>query len=80
MLIIRVFSALLFFVGVILIVVALLSGVLSLVALSDRLQYGRGLLFADVEFFLLIALICGLPGVFLAFIARKLGRLKREDS
>ncbi len=68
------FSVILNIVGGALILIALLSGGVSVIALIERLQHGRGIMFADAEFFGLAALICGLPGVLLVIGARKLSR------
>jgi hypothetical protein len=77
--IISIFCGILKLVSATLIVTAILSGAVSLVALVSRFQHGRGILFADVEFFLFIAVLCGLPGAILFLGAGKLSKVKRNN-
>ena len=62
----------LWIVGGLLLLVALISGGASILALLARVQHGPGLLFADVEFFGFIALIAAILGAGILFIAKKL--------
>jgi hypothetical protein len=65
-------------VGGLLLLIALVAGGASILSLLERAQHGPGLLFADVEFFGMIALIAALLGAAMLFVARKLsasGRL-----
>ncbi len=73
------FSFVLTLIGGILFFIALLSGGVSILALIERLRHGRGIMFADVEFFGFAAIVCGLPGVLLVIVARKLSRANRTD-
>jgi hypothetical protein len=58
--------------GGLLLLIALVSGGVSILALIERVQHGRGLFFADVEFFGMIALIAAILGAAVVFAARKL--------
>ncbi len=62
----------LWMVGGLLLLIALVSGGVSILSLLERLQYGPGLLFADVEFFAFIALIAVTLGAAMLFVAQKL--------
>jgi len=68
----RTISIGLWIVGGLLLLVALISGGASILALLARVQHGPGLLFADVEFFGFIALIAAILGAGILFIAKKL--------
>jgi hypothetical protein len=59
-------------VGGLLLLIALVFGGASVLALIARVQHGRGLMFADVEIFGFIALIAAVLGVAGLFAARKL--------
>lgn len=63
--------------GTILLVIALLSGGAAILSLIERFQHGPGLLFADVEFFGFIALICAFSGGLAVFGAKKLSNRKQ---
>lgn len=58
--------------GVLSLLIALVFGILSLSAYLERTKYGPGLMFADVEFFGLIAIIFLLFGFIFLFISRKI--------
>ena len=62
----------LWIVGGFLLLIALVFGGASVLALIARVQHGRGLMFADVEFFGMIALIAVILGVATLFAAKKL--------
>jgi hypothetical protein len=55
-----------------LLLIALVSGGASILSLIERMKHGPGLMFADVEFFGLIALIAVILGAATLFAARKL--------
>jgi hypothetical protein len=55
-----------------LLLIALVSGGVSILALIERVQHGRGLLFADVKIFGSIALIAVVLRVATFFAAKKL--------
>lgn len=59
-------------VGGLLLLITLVFGGASVLALIARVQHGRGLMFADVEFFGMIALIAAILGAAALFAARKL--------
>ena len=59
-------------IGTLLLILALLAGLVSIEALVSRIQYGPGLMFADVEFFGLVAFVCAGFGVLLVIVAKKL--------
>jgi hypothetical protein len=71
-----VLSTILALCGGILLVIALLSGGASILSLIERLQHGSGLLFADVELFGVVAIICALSGGLAVFGAKKLSKRK----
>jgi hypothetical protein len=75
-----VFSTIVTFTGGTLLVIALLSGGASLLSLIERLRHGPGLLFADVEFFGLVAFICECAGGLAIFGAKKLSKPKQVDA
>ena len=78
-----VLSTLLALSGAILLVIALVSGGASILSFIERRQHGPGLLFADVEFFAFIALICAVLGGLAVFGARKIARcqtLKKDQT
>lgn len=58
--------------GVLSLLIALIFGILSLSAYLERTKYGPGLMFADVEFFGLIAIFSLLFGIVFLFISRKI--------
>ena len=68
----RMISIGLWIVGGLLFLIALISGGASILSLLERVQHGRGLLFADVEFLGFIGLIAGILGAATLFAARKL--------
>ncbi len=68
----RMISIGLWILGGLLLLIALVFGGTSVLALIARVQHGRGLLFADVEFFGFIALIAAILGATTLFVAKKL--------
>jgi hypothetical protein len=62
----------LWIVGGLLLLIALVFGGASILALLARVQHGPGLLFADVEFFGFIALIAVILSAATLFAAKKL--------
>ena len=68
----RMISIGLWIVGGLLLLIALVFGGASVLALIARVQHGRGLFFADVEFFGFIALIAAILGATTLFVAKKL--------
>ncbi len=61
-------------VGALLCILAIIAGGFSATALVERIQHGRGIMFADVEFFALAALAFLVPGLTLLIVARHLTR------
>jgi hypothetical protein len=57
---------------------ALIAAGFSANALVERLQHGRGLMFADVEFLALAAVVLLVPGLLLLFVASRLSRRVRD--
>jgi cell division protein FtsX len=55
-----------------LVILAMLAAGGSVTSLVERLQYGRGLLFMDVELFAMIAVGLGGLGVFLLWLGSRL--------
>ncbi len=68
----RTISVGLWILGGLLLLIGLVSGGASILSLLERVQHGRDLLFADVEFFGVIALIAVLLGAGILFLAKKL--------
>ncbi len=65
-------------VGSLLLLIALVFGGASILALIARVQHGRGLFFADVEFLGLVAVIAVIFGAAMLFIARRLSASSRH--
>jgi hypothetical protein len=68
----RTISIGLWILGGLLLLITLVFGGASVLAFIARVQHGRGLMFADVEFFGMIALIAALLGAAMLFAAKKL--------
>ncbi len=68
----RTISVGLWIVGGLLLLIALVSGGVSVLSWVERSQHGPGLFFADVEFFGFIALIAVILGAAVLFVASKL--------
>jgi hypothetical protein len=67
--------------GAFLCLLAVIAGGISATALVERVQHGRGIMFADVEFLALTALVVLVPGLALLMVARRLAkRVSREKS
>ena len=67
-----VLSTILALIGGLVLLIAFLSGAVSIQSLIERQQHGAGPLFADVELFGFVALICAVAGGLAVFGARKL--------
>jgi hypothetical protein len=65
-------ASLLITIGCFLMLAAAVAGFACLSSLLERLQHGSGLMFADVEFFALVFLACGILGGACVFAALKL--------
>jgi hypothetical protein len=67
--------------GALMLLLGMISGGASLLALVERHRHGSGLMFADVEFFGLLALVCCVLGVFSLLVAKRIGRFlqKKEE-
>ncbi len=65
--------------GGIMLLLALLSGGAALLSILDRVKHGHGLLYADVEFFGLLALICCVLGAFSLIVARRIASRMDKD-
>ena len=77
----RAISVVFYLLGALLCLLAIIAGGISATALAERIQHGRGVMFADVEFFALIALALLVPGIVLLLVARHLTRrVSREKS
>ncbi|HTG02288.1 MAG TPA: hypothetical protein VK654_17030 [Nitrospirota bacterium] len=67
--------------GAIALLLGFVSGAASLFALLERRRGGPGIMFADVEFFGLLALVCSTIGIFSLLVAKRLGRhLSRKET
>lgn len=68
--------------GGVLVILAMLAAGASVTSLIERLQYGRGLLFLDVELFAMIGAALGGLGVFLLWLGSRLSheRFSRPSS
>ena len=64
--------------GGLLLLIAFVSGGASILSLLERVQHGPGLLFADVEFLGMIALIAVILGAATLFAARKLSTSEKQ--
>ena len=64
--------------GGLLLLIALVFGGASVLALIARVQHGPGLLFADVEFFGFIALTTVILGAAILFAAKKLSTSEKR--
>jgi hypothetical protein len=77
----KVASVVFYLFGVLLCLLAIIAGGVSATSLLERIQHGRGIMFADVEFFALAALAFLVPGLTLLFVAKHLsGRASRGKS
>ncbi len=65
--------------GGILLLLGLLAGGASLMTSLERLQHGTGPLFADGEFFGLLALICCVLGAISLIVAKRLRRIMQRN-
>ncbi len=74
----RTISIALWIVGGLLILIAIVFGGASVLALIARAQHGPGLFFADVEFLAFIALIAAISGAAVLFAARKLSAFGKQ--
>ena len=69
-------SVILRIIGALFLLLALGAGMASVSALAERMRYGPGIMFADVEFFGLLALVSGVLGTILIISANKLSKWK----
>jgi len=74
-----IFASALLFLGIFLILIALISAYFFLMSFIERQGHGSGLLFADVEIFGLVTIIFTIIGTAIIFISRKILRLKPND-
>ncbi len=70
----QIFSSGLLIVGGVLLLISALAGILALSAFIQRTTHGAGLLFADVEIFVLVAFATLIFGVVMIVIGRKIKR------
>jgi hypothetical protein len=79
-----VFASALLFLGIFLILIALISAYFFLMSFIERQSHGSGLLFADVELFALAVIIFGVFGTIAIIISKKIskpdGRDKKESA
>ena len=75
----RMISIGLWIVGGLLLLIALVSGVISVLSFVERSKHGPGLLFADVEIFGMIALIAVILGAAMLFAAKKLSAFDKRN-
>ena len=74
-----IFASLLLFLGVFLILIAMISAYFFLMSFIERQSHGSGLLFADVELFALAAIIFGVFGAIAIIISRKITNPDNRD-
>jgi hypothetical protein len=74
-----VISVILRITGSIFILLALGTGIISVSALIERMRYEPGLMFADFEFFGILALISGGLGAIMLISANKLAKRQRGN-
>jgi hypothetical protein len=68
----KIISGILWSMGLLFLLIALINGGSAITSLLERLQHGSGLMFAEVEFFLLIFVFTVLLGILCIFGARKI--------
>lgn len=64
-------------VGSLSVLLSVLSLIAAAISLRERIKFGPGLMFADVEILAAIAFFLGVPGGLLLWLGRKLIRLDR---
>lgn len=69
-----IFGSGLFIVGGVLLIISALAGILGLSSFIQRKTHGAGLLFADVEIFVLVAFTTLIFGVVMIVMGRKIKR------
>ena len=74
-----IFASALLFLGVFLILIALISAYFFLMSFIERQSHGSGLLFADVELFALATIIFGVFGAIAIIISRKITKPDNRD-
>jgi hypothetical protein len=76
----KIIRGLIVIVGSLLLLCAFLSGTGALVAFAERLKHGAGLMFADVEFLILIAVALGVSGGLLLWLGLRIARQPANQS
>jgi len=61
-------------VGALWALLAVFAAIGAAVALSERMRFGRGLMFADVEFLLILTFVLGVAGVAILWLGIRLVR------
>lgn len=76
----RVVSAIFSILGTLFSTLALVAGGFFFVAFVERIQHGRGIMFADVEFLGLMAAAFLVPGLLLLWLARRIGKTPSDKA
>jgi hypothetical protein len=75
---VKTFTIILVICGAIMLLLGFVSGAASLAALFERRRSGPGIMFADVEFFGLLAFVCCTLGIFSLLVAKRIGRYAQK--
>jgi len=67
------------FVGVLTLLLAVLAAIAAAISLNERIRFGPGLMFADVEILAIVTLFLCVVGVALLWFGRKLTRRTNPD-
>lgn len=68
----KIISGILWITGSLFLLIALFAGGSAITSLLERLQHGSGVMFADVEFFVLIFIFTAVVGILCILVARKI--------
>ena len=66
-------------IGALTLLLAVFAAIAAAISLNERIRFGRGLMFADVEILAILTLFLGIAGVALLWFGRKLNRRTNPD-
>jgi hypothetical protein len=75
----RILKRTFFAVGALLLVLSAVALATAAIALSERIRFGPGLMFADVEILVMLAIVLGLPGGILVWLGKRFFRNGRSQ-